>query len=387
MRPRVVVIHPFVQVYRRALYERIYDRLAEQGRDLVVVWNEPPPRLRARGDSMEAEWTRRVPARWIRVGEREMAYRRLGDLRLTPADLVIVEQAVKNLESYPLLLRRRGLGPGVAMWGHGRSFSTTQSAPLAAVKQWLTARSEWFFSYTQAGADHVIEHGFPAHRVSVLNNTIDTGELDARLRDARGVQEYQRLHGLTPGCTALFLGGVDKSKGIDFLLKAAQIAADRLQGFTLLIAGQGDDLQKVIELENKGGPVRALGRVDGLHKAQALAASDVLAIPEWIGLVAVDSLVSRRPIVSTDHHSHSPERGYLVDGVTAVFVEHDPVTYAHALVSLLLDRDRLQAMRAACRADAGRYSLDATVDSFMAGIEDWSEARGRLTTQGADRDS
>jgi glycosyltransferase involved in cell wall biosynthesis len=115
--------------------------------------------------------------------------------------------------------------------------------------------------------------------------------------------------------------------------------------------------------------------VDGHHKALALAACDVLAVPEWIGLVAVDSLVAGRPIVTTDHHSHSPESEYLRNGITATFSEHDPVSYAHELRSLLLDQPRLERMRAACLAESAEYSLSRMVDSFAVGIRAWAVAR------------
>jgi glycosyltransferase involved in cell wall biosynthesis len=370
-----VIIHPFVQVYRQPLYQRLSEQLSSEGRELVVVWNPPAPRLAGRSDSTTAAWTYPVPTRWVPLGGREIVFRRLGGLGLGPADLVIVEQAVKNLETYPLLASGRRGGPGVAMWGHGRSYSVPQPAAIAAAKQWLTRRADWFFAYTTAGADHVIDRGFPAPRVTVLKNTIDTGALQADLAALNDVAEYRRRQGLTPGRTALFLGGVDRAKGIDFLLKSAQIVADSLPGFTLLVAGAGDELHKVVALEQAGGPVRALGRVDGHQKALALAACDVLAVPEWIGLVAVDSLVAGRPIVTTHHHSHSPESEYLHHGVTAVFSEHDPVSYAHEIRSLLLDDRRVERMQAACVAESSEYSLSRMVDSFASGIRTWDATR------------
>lgn len=374
---RVVVIHPFVQAYRQSLYRSLADRLADEGSELVVVWNQPSPRLAARGDAIEASWTTRVPARWITLGSREVIVRRLGGLDLGPDDLVIVEQAVKNLETFPLLLGRPKARPRVAMWGHGRSYSVPQPAPVAALKQWLTRRSDWFFAYTDAGARHVVDRGFPAGRVTVLNNTIDTASLTADLASVDDLDAFRERHGLTPGCTALFLGGVDRAKGIHFLLKSALIAADSMPDFRLLVAGTGDDLDAVIALERAGGPVRALGRVEGLAKATALAACDVLAIPEWIGLVAVDSLVAGRPIVSTGHHSHAPEHEYLQDGVTAVFTDHDEVAYAHGLTELLRSTVRLRRMQAACAASSADFSLAATVDAFMDGIHAWEAASRR----------
>ena len=372
---RVVIVHPFVQAYRRGLYTRLAERLADDGFELVVVSSAPAPRLAGRSDAIEASWTTRVPSRWWTLGEHDLGYRRLGGLRLGRGDLVIVEQAVKNLETYPALLRMHLGGARVAMWGHGRSYSTPQGSSLAAMKQWLTRRTEWFFAYTEAGAQHVLDHGFPAGRVTVLNNTVDTDELQADLAGAGDVAAFMATQRLTAGRTALFIGGVDKAKGIDFLLAGALQAADDLPGFTLLIAGAGTDADKVERLERAGGPVRALGRLEGHDRALALRACDALAIPEWIGLVAVDSLVAGRPIVSTEHHSHSPEREYLRDGVTAVFAAHDPVAYGHALAGLLGDPERLARMQAACLAEAGGHALSRTVDAFIDGIRAWDASR------------
>lgn len=380
MERRVVIVHPFVQEYRRPLYERLAQQLADEGRRLVVVWNRPAPRLEARANSIEDRWTQRVPSRWVEVGSREVVMRRLGVLDLGAEDLVIVEQAIKNLETYPLLAERlipRGAlrGPGVAMWGHGRSYSTPQAQPLAGFKQWLTHRMDWFFAYTQAGADHVIRHGFRADRVTVLNNTIDTVALRRDLEDVAEIESFRSDLGLTPGRTALFLGGVDRAKGIDFLLESAHLAAEKLPGFSLVIGGAGDDLRRLNPVVGSGSPVRMLGRVDGAQKARALTAADVMTIPQWIGLVAVDALVAGRPIVSTVHPSHSPEREYLVDGRTAVFTRHDPHDYATAIIDLLGDPERLSQMQDACRSDADAFKLDHMVDAFMGGIRGWAEAR------------
>jgi len=135
----------------------------------------------------------------------------------------------------------------MATWGHGRSYSSEQSAPVAALKNWLTRRGDWFFAYTQGGADHVVRHGFPRARVSVLNNTIDTEQLRADLDDVdpRDLDEFRREHDLTPGRIALFLGGVDKKKGIGFLLESARLAGEMMPGFVLLIAGSGDSVSMV----------------------------------------------------------------------------------------------------------------------------------------------
>jgi glycosyltransferase involved in cell wall biosynthesis len=263
------------------------------------------------------------------------------------------------------------------MWGQGRSFSTSQPSYLANAKQWLTRRTKWFFAYTQSGADHVVANGFPRIRTTVLNNTIDTETLR---RDLAQIQDQEvadfHLHlGSSPGKTALFIGGVDDSKGIMFLIDAAWQAERLLPGFRLLIAGDGDRRSDVVRAESAGAPIRYLGRLDGKDKALALKGVDVLAIPQWVGLVAVDSLTSGRPIVTTRDCSHSPELEYLTDGVTSVFSHHDSAAYADAVVSLLADTARLRAMETACLLRGGDYSITRMADAFAEGLLAWDEMR------------
>lgn len=378
MTTNLLIVHPFVQAYRLGTYSRLAERLESEDVRLTVASNPPPPLLAGRGDKVMAHWSKELPTRWVPVRGRDVAIRRLSALppNLTP-DLVIVEQAIKNLETYPLLVRQHLGGPSVSMWGHGRSYSTPQGPRAAALKQFLTRRSKWFFAYTQGGADHVIANGFPATRVSVLNNTIDTDSLRQDLEAVSGhdVDAFSLRLGLTPGRTALFLGGVDKAKGIAFLLESARSAAEFLPGFILLVGGAGAQLADVKAAERSGAPVRALGRLDGAEKALALRAADVLAIPESIGLVAIDSLVAGRPIVSTWHPSHGPEHEYLEPGTTAVFVQHDPHSYAQELVDLLADAIRVHNMQAQCIQGSAKYGLDQMVDSFVEGVLAWNDLR------------
>ena len=372
------MVHPFLPSYRRPFFDRVDTALCELGWDFGVVDSDAPPSISGRGDRSAGNWVVPTRTRWVPVGNRALAYRHLRrPIKAQAADLVVVEQGIRNLESYPLLARQHVGGPSVAMWGHGRTHPTPQGPRAADLKQYLTRRSQWFFAYTQAGADHVVANGFPATRISVLNNTIDTASLrhDLEAVSDDDVDAFSRRHGLTPGRTALFLGGVDKAKGIDFLLESARQAAQAFPGFVLLVGGAGAQLVDVQAAEHSGAPVRALGRLDGAEKALALTAADVLAIPEWIGLVAVDPHDAGRPIVSTCHPSHSPEHEYLEPGRTADFVQHDPISYAEGLVNLLTNTDRLQTMQTRCVEESAKYSLHHMVDAFVEGVLAWDDVR------------
>jgi len=218
----------------------------------------------------------------------------------------------------------------------------------------------------------------------VLNNTIDTEKLRADLDavDPRELDGFRREHRLAEGRTALFLGGVDEKKGIGFLLESARIAGELMPGFVLLIAGDGDSMPAARTAAADDVPVRLLGRTDGHAKALALSAADVIAVPERVGLVAVDALVSARPIITTDQPLNGPEYDYLVPGETSVVAAHTATDYAHAMVSTLSATDRLAEMQAAARDASYRYTLDGMVDSFVEGVLGWLDLRRAGLTTG-----
>lgn len=54
----------------------------------------------------------------------------------------------------------------------------------------------------------------------------------------------------------------------------------------------------------------------------ALTAADLLVVPEWVGLVVVDSIAAKVPIITTHHPSRSPEVEYLRHEQNSIFVLH-----------------------------------------------------------------
>jgi glycosyltransferase involved in cell wall biosynthesis len=374
---RLLIVQPYVPSYRVPLFEGMRAALSDVGIEMAVAAGSPQGEAGLRMDNtMAADTDFMLSERRLAFGSRSVNVRRLGsaldDFR---PNLVIVEQAIKNLETYPVLARHLAhRGPRLAMWGQGRSYSTKQSAIEAGIKQWVTRRSDWFFAYTEGGAEYIAAHGFDASRITVLNNTIDTAQLSAELAEVTDgdLDAFRSQLGLTSGRVGLFLGGVDQHKGIDFLLEAAGLIEQALPGFVLLVGGSGAQADRVQRLQERGGPVRYLGRIDGHQKAVALKAADVLLIPEWVGLVAVDSLVAGRPIVTTEHPSHSPEFEYLRRDVNCVMTMHDVVMYATAVVVLLEATDRLGGLQTQARLASAGYHMVQMVERFVRGITSWS---------------
>lgn len=368
---------PFLSDFRRSFYARLRHDLDTRGITLVVAYGEPySADQRARRDviadlhGVDLEGAVRVPQRQAWIAGRPLVHKRLGSL-VRSSDVLVVDQSLRNLELYPLLLRQlAGRGPAVAMWDHGRTYTKPQSGLEQSLKFALTRRARWFFAYTDGGVRAVTDNGFPPQRTTSVQNAVDTTALAAAY-DAVGERELAEIraeYGLTPGRTALFIGALSESKRIPFLLDVAEEIGRRVPGFRLLVAGAGDEERYVHAARAAGSSVVVpVGRASGPRKALLGAASDVMLMPGLVGLCAVDSFVLRTPIVTTHWPWHAPEFEYLEDGRNAVVTADD--AYADAVTDLLTGSGgRLDALRSACAEDARRYTVEEMSRRFAEGL-------------------
>jgi glycosyltransferase involved in cell wall biosynthesis len=369
---RVLIVQPYIPQYRVPFFQRLAADLHEHGVALSIAHGRPTGSQARRSDSGALPGAVALPQYTFRLGGRTLLWRRLGDLA-RHCDAVVLEQALHNIEAYPLLTGAwlRG-GPAVCLWGHGRTYGHRPTAVERAAKDALTRRADWFFAYTDAGARHVTRAGLSAERVTVVCNSVDTAAICAALAriTQKQVRAFRARHGLTPGRTAFFLGGLDAPKRIPFLIAAAELTARRLPGFRLLVAGDGGHRRLVEQAAARpGSAVVCLGPVsDTEGKALLGAVCDVLLMPGAVGLAAVDALVLSTPMITKPGAAHGPEFDYLEHGRNALVVPGGEAEFAHAVASLLADPGRLSALRRAGREDATRYSREAMSARFTDGL-------------------
>lgn len=155
-----------------------------------------------------------------------------------------------------------------------------------------------------------------------------------------GGDAIRRRHGIA-GPVVLFVGARRPYKGIDLLVTAAAIAARRLGGLTLVVAGPGDPLTARSE-----GPLRIVdaGTVGHEDKAAWLEAADVLSLPseyETFGLVIAEAWSVGTPVVTSD----IPALAELTaTGGGGLAVSRDAGALADALASLLADPARAREL-------------------------------------------
>jgi glycosyltransferase involved in cell wall biosynthesis len=366
---QVVILQEYVPQYRVPFFEALHERAALLGIQVVVACGNPRKSQSLRGDAAELSFLTTIKQREWRILGRRVVMRDVGAV-IANSELVILEQARRNIDAYRLLVPRGNAKRVVALWGHGRDYTHKVGRVDRLLQRWLTSRAGWFFAYTDGGASAVRDEGFPRSKITVVQNSIDTRELRRALEvitqeSTDAFRSELDLHGMT----AIFLGALDESKRLAFLIAAGERANQLLPAFRLLIAGDGPLRSQVEAWAEQHAWLTFLGSVTGPQKATALAGAEILAMPGRVGLVAVDSFAARLPIVTTDWKWHAPEFEYLTDGVTAVISEDTVEDFARAMCETLTSPVRLEQLRASCGLLADSITIDAMADNFLAGIQ------------------
>jgi len=331
---RVVIVQPYVPAYRVPLFEGLRARLLADGVELIVVAGTPKGGQAARNDSAKLSFQR--PARQLELRFRGRSLRlKLARSVTRGADLVVSELASGALETYGLQLRRR---QKTAVWGHGYAATSVPSGLDTRLERWLMRRADRVFVYTDAGHVEAVAAGVDPPLITVLNNTVDTTALRAAIDSIseNDVDEFRRAHSLGPGPICMFIGGLDDSKRVEFLLRAGEALAVRIPGFRLVICGDGEQRSLVSRFQSSPW-LCYLGRVSVREKALLARCGSLILNPGRVGLIAPESFVMGTPIAATAWPYHAPEFAYLVDGVNALITVDSLAGYITGVSDLLGD--------------------------------------------------
>ncbi|WP_206543000.1 glycosyltransferase family 4 protein [Microbacterium testaceum] len=351
---------------------------SERGIQVILAAGRPNEAQAARSDHAFLAGQRFVDQREFSLIGKRLVVRKVKTVT-ADADFVVIEQARRNLDAYLLLARKRRSTP-VALWGHGRDYTHDAGWVDDGIRKLLTKRADWFFAYTDGGCQAVTSEGFPRERVTVLNNAVDTSEL------RRGIERLSKIeidqfmfeHGLH-GPTALYLGGLDESKRIKFLLQSAVEIRARVPDFHLLVAGAGAEVEEVNRFVARHDWCSYLGPIRGQAKYLALAAAKVLTIPGRVGLVAVDSFAAGVPIITTSWPWHAPEFDYLKPGVNALVADNSLEGFVRTTVQALTDAVLLEGLANEASLSASVYSVENMAVRYIDGLESW--IRGKHSTK------
>ena len=234
-------------------------------------------------------------------------------------------------------------------------------------------------STADESAELVRTYGAVSERVFVVPPGVDLSVFQPVDRD-----EARRKIGYGPGRLMLFVGRLERLKGVEVAIRALALLRDRNHDdVRLLILGEdskdGDEGEKD-RLKAVAADVGVRDRVDFLgsvahHELPYFySAADVCVMPSYsesFGLVGLEAQASGRPVVGSDV---SGLRSVIRDQVSGYLIAgHDPAEYAERIGRLLEDPELAQQMGRRGRLLAQRYSWTRTADRLRELFEDVAE--------------
>ena len=179
--------------------------------------------------------------------------------------------------------------------------------------------------------------------------------------------------GTTLRPTVAFVGRTDEPrKGLPVLAAAVPLLRRAVPGIRVLVLGRGDGAEALAGLgPDDAAAVEMLGPLDDAAKARLLRSVDVYVAPhtggESFGIVLVEAMSAGAPVVASDLGAF---RRVLDDGDLGVlFGVGDAPALAAAVLRLLDDEDRREAMAARASAAVRRYDWSRVADQVVSVYE------------------
>jgi phosphatidyl-myo-inositol alpha-mannosyltransferase len=183
--------------------------------------------------------------------------------------------------------------------------------------------------------------------------------------------------------TVLFVGRLEKRKGLRFLLRAWPLILERVPEARLVVVGRGRPLEGYRRFAARQGwseqDVVFAGYVPSEDLPRYYQAADVFCAPntgqESFGIVLLEAMAAGAPIVASDIPGY---RDVVADGEHGLLVEpKNPAAIADAVSRLLSNPEMRAQMRRAGQAKARNYDwprVAAQVLDFYADVLDRRDA-------------
>lgn len=362
----VLVIQRRLTHYRVAFFEALKSELAKRDWTLRLAHGVGTTAEAVKNDDGVLPWAERLETRYLAGGR--VCWQPFSHL-IRDASMVVVTPENKLINNLPLQFGRPDLRVG--LWGHGANLQGHPHSLRERFKRIVARRSDWWFGYTQMSVPFILKSGFPENRITVLDNAVDTGELEY-LQNRLTVDHLDSLRkniGLTGNCVGIFIGSLYEEKRIGFMLETAEHIKKAVPEFEFLIVGDGPDRPLVEAFCYKHQWIKYLGVRKGLDKVSCIALARVMINPGLVGLGILDSFVLNTPMLTTDCGLHSPEIAYLESGVNGVMTANTVEAYSAAVAATILNEKTLEALRAGCRVSAEKYTIENMAVNFADGVE------------------
>lgn len=358
-------------MYRVPFYERLCSTLKKRGIDLVVVYGQHS-RVERVEDMPPFSCGRIIQNHYLHLGRRFLVWQPAMQ-HLKGADLVIVQQATRNLINYPLMVFRKVFGYKLAYWGHGRNLQASNYNSLGErMKRIYSVHVDHWFAYNDLSRDIVRNLGYPEDKITSVNNAIDTNESRTQWEDITltELHELKRKYDIgEQSAIGVFCSRLYKEKRLDFLIQCVEKVKQQVSHFHFFVIGDGVDASIVkVYAEKNGEWFHWVGPMYGRKKVCYFKLAQFQLMPGLVGLHILDSLALLTPLITTRIDLHSPEIIYLENGINGIMTENSEEAYVREIVRFLQDKDYKKKLVEGCRVARKKYTIENMVSRFADGI-------------------
>jgi glycosyltransferase involved in cell wall biosynthesis len=213
----------------------------------------------------------------------------------------------------------------------------------------------------------VVGWGVSADAITVIPNGVDLDRFAPRTARRSATDPFRLL----------FVGRLTNWKGVE----TALLASVGLPEVEFTVIGEGPSYPQLVELAAQLGlspRVRFLGRQSQQEVADAMSRSHALVLTslyEGMSHTLQEAMATGLPCIASSRGGNDE---VIQSGTDGLLVEpQDVAALTAAIRGLLDDEDRRLKMAEAARATSTRFSIERTLDGFMALIERLSDCRAQ----------
>lgn len=191
---------------------------------------------------------------------------------------------------YKVVLSPHGM---LEPWIMARHYWTRKVPALWLYQKQAVVKADRLHATAESEKQNLLKLGYN-NRITVIANGIDVEQIDIKA-------DWERKNQI------LFLSRIHVKKGIEFLLEAVAALKDRLEGYTIRIAGEGEAeyigqlRQKALQLGIQN-MVDFCGGVYGDRKWELFREADLFVLPTYsenFGIVVAEALACGTPVLTT----------------------------------------------------------------------------------------
>lgn len=199
-------------------------------------------------------------------------------------------QRIAQKYGYKVVLTPHGM---LEPWIIKRHYWTRKVPALLLYQKAAVRKADCIQSTAESERDNLLKLGYNSN-IKVVKLGIDADGIEMK-------KSWKKTRQI------LFLSRVHVKKGINFLIEAAAVLRSELQGYKILVAGEGDadyvaEMKRMIADNGLQDIVQLVGGVYGDEKWRLFQASDFFVLPthsENFGLAIAESLASGTPVITT----------------------------------------------------------------------------------------